>query len=283
VIIVGGGGSGLATAVSAAEHGASVLVLEKQPEPGGTTGMSIGSYTACCTRQQAKAGVVDRVNDHAEDIAKFAAPEVEARDNHELRRFFLRHNAETLHWLMGMGLRFYGPSPEPPNRVPRMHNVVPRSKAYITTLQARARRAGGVILCNASVTELVTTGLRVTGVIANVNGVATEYTARRGVALAHQLLRRKHEVLASLAAGDADVAWRAAAMRPHVPRTGPIPFLVARPGVHPSHACGSCGDPLPHPTRLRCRPCSLAAWRVIHQVREGLAVPVPPSRGRQST
>jgi len=38
---------------------------------------------------------------------------------------------------MDMGLTFHGPSPEPPNRVPRMHNVVPNAKAYIATLQSR--------------------------------------------------------------------------------------------------------------------------------------------------
>ena len=39
IVIVGGGGSGLAVAVSAAEHGAEVLVLEKYPECGGSTGI----------------------------------------------------------------------------------------------------------------------------------------------------------------------------------------------------------------------------------------------------
>jgi NADPH-dependent 2,4-dienoyl-CoA reductase/sulfur reductase-like enzyme len=33
MIVIGAGGSGLAAACSAAQHGASVLVLEKQPQP----------------------------------------------------------------------------------------------------------------------------------------------------------------------------------------------------------------------------------------------------------
>ncbi len=41
VIVVGAGGSGLAAACSAAEHGGEVLVLEKRPEPGGTTGLRL--------------------------------------------------------------------------------------------------------------------------------------------------------------------------------------------------------------------------------------------------
>ncbi len=42
VIVVGGGGSGLAAAVSSAENGLEVLVLEKQPILGGTTGIAVG-------------------------------------------------------------------------------------------------------------------------------------------------------------------------------------------------------------------------------------------------
>ena len=184
LVIVGGGGSGLATAASAAEHGASVLVLEKEPKVGGATGMSIGSFTASGTRLQEKAGIVDSVGDHEEDTAKFAEADVEARNNRDLRRFFLSHHAETLHWLMSMGVRFYGPSPEPPNRVYRMHNVVPGSQAYISTLQARLLGLGGSILCDAPVTELVKSRPRITGVVANVNGADTEFTAERGVVLA---------------------------------------------------------------------------------------------------
>ena len=42
VIVVGGGGSGLAAAYSAAQQGGRVLVLEKQPRTGGTTGIAVG-------------------------------------------------------------------------------------------------------------------------------------------------------------------------------------------------------------------------------------------------
>ena len=54
VVIVGGGGSGLATGVSAAQNGASVMLLEKCPELGGTTGIAIGSFTANRTALQRK-------------------------------------------------------------------------------------------------------------------------------------------------------------------------------------------------------------------------------------
>ncbi|MFH1567947.1 MAG: FAD-dependent oxidoreductase [Gemmatimonadota bacterium] len=182
--MVGGGGSGLAAAASAARRGAAVMVLEKEPQLGGTTGIAVGSFTACRTRLQRRAGIDDEVGDHAEDAGKFAPAAVEARNNGELRRWFLGHAADTLEWLEAMGLRFHGPSPEPPNRVPRMHNAVPGAKAYIAVLQAQVRRWGGAARCGARVTELRRTGSRVSGVVAEEAGRRTEYGASRGVVLA---------------------------------------------------------------------------------------------------
>ncbi|MDP6036790.1 MAG: FAD-dependent oxidoreductase, partial [Verrucomicrobiota bacterium] len=155
VIVVGGGGSGLAAAVSAAEHDCSVLLLEKQPQLGGSTGIAVGSLTANRTTMQRAAQLEDTLDAHVEDAGKFAPADIEARNNRELRRWFLSHTAETLDWLRGMGLAFHGPNPEPPNRVPRMHNVVPNAKAYIARLQSRLLQLGGEIRCGATVKKLL--------------------------------------------------------------------------------------------------------------------------------
>jgi succinate dehydrogenase/fumarate reductase flavoprotein subunit len=185
VIVVGGGGSGLAAAVSAAENGCRVLLLEKRPQLGGTTGIAVGSFTANRTVYQRRAGIQDCAEDHEADAGQFGPAEFQARNNSELRRFFLEHSADTLVWLMNMGLHFHGPSPEPPNRVPRMHNVVPNAKAYIAVLQSRLLRLGGTILCGATVTGLTYSGERVAGVETHVGGQGTAtFTARRGVVLA---------------------------------------------------------------------------------------------------
>ena len=184
VIVVGGGGSGLAAAVSAASFGLQVLLLEKQAELGGSTGIAVGSLTANRTRIQEKAGITDTLDAHAQDAGLFAPPQIEDRNNAELRRWFLSHSAETLHWLMDMGLQFYGPNPEPPNRLPRMHNVVPGAKAYIATLQIRLQRLGGKVLTSAPVVDLIREDGRVTGVAVQVEGKMERFYARRGVVLA---------------------------------------------------------------------------------------------------
>lgn len=184
VIVVGGGGSGLAAAVSAAEHGLAVLVLEKRPTCGGTTGIAVGSFTGCATALQRSQGIADSVAAHAEDAGKFATPEIEARNHAALRQMFLSETAATLDWLMTMGVSFQGPNPEPPNRVPRMHNVVPGAQAYIATLQARLVRLGGEVRCASPVTKLLRENGRVSGVSAGTPEGPVDFHARRGVVLA---------------------------------------------------------------------------------------------------
>ncbi|MDP7014603.1 MAG: FAD-dependent oxidoreductase [Pirellulaceae bacterium] len=164
VIVVGGGGSGLATAVSALQEGARVLVLEKNEQLGGTTGIAIGSFTTAETRFQRSAGVSDSVRDHIEDAGKFAPPEIEARNNDELRAFFLENSADTLTWMESLGVQFVGPHPEPPNRQPRMHNATAGAKAYIAAMQLEVQRHGGDIICAARVRELIRDAGRVAGV-----------------------------------------------------------------------------------------------------------------------
>jgi fumarate reductase flavoprotein subunit len=183
-IVVGGGGSGLAAAHRIAELGGRVLVLEKQPHLGGTTGIAVGTFTTSGTSLQRQAGITDDPAAHADDAGKFAAPEIETRNNGPLRDWFLTETSTTFEWLRGLGLSFFGPSPEPPNRVPRMHNVVPGAKAYIAALHMGVLRLGGTIHCDTAVVGLIREGNRVQGVRARCRGDAVEFCARRGVILA---------------------------------------------------------------------------------------------------
>ena len=116
--------------------GKKTVLLEKNPELGGTTGMSIGSITAAGTRFQKKRGIQDNVDDHFADMSLFLGP-LDERENKELRRVLVDNVPDTFEWLMGFGLRFFGPMPEPPHRVNRMHNVIPNSRAYPRILGAR--------------------------------------------------------------------------------------------------------------------------------------------------
>jgi succinate dehydrogenase/fumarate reductase flavoprotein subunit len=183
VVVVGGGGSGLAAAIEARALGRDVLLLEKNSQLGGSTAWSIGSVSASATPHQLRKGIKDRPEDHWRDMADFNG-DLDARDNAELRRVLADAMPETFRWLLTHGIRFYGPMPEPPHKKPRMHNVLPNSRAFITHLERAARRAGVVIQCGARATSLVIEDGRVVAIDCATPTGPRRFRARGGVVLA---------------------------------------------------------------------------------------------------
>ena len=183
VVVVGGGGSGLASAIEAASFGRRVVLLEKHSRLGGTTGRSIGSVTATNTPHQIRKGILDSPDHHLEDLNLFNAA-LGAPDNDALKRILVDNAPETFRWLMAMGIEFYGPMVELPHRKPRMHNVLPNSGAYIYHLERKARSLGVEIHTSARVTRLLTEGRRVVGVACETANGAQAFRARGGVVLA---------------------------------------------------------------------------------------------------
>jgi succinate dehydrogenase/fumarate reductase flavoprotein subunit len=180
VVVVGGGGSGLAAAIEARAAGAQVVLLEKNDKLGGSTAWSIGSITSTGTPHQARHGIADRPEDHFADMPLFAG-ELAGRDNDALRRILCNEVPGAFLWLMSLGVRFYGPMPEPPHKKPRMHNVLPNSLSYIYHLGRHARAIGVEVRYAARAASLVVERGRVSGV-ACADG--RRFTARRGVILA---------------------------------------------------------------------------------------------------
>jgi fumarate reductase flavoprotein subunit len=163
VVVVGGGGAGLAAAVAAAERGATVAMVERQDKLGGTTAYSVGSLTAADTPLQRRKGIRDDPVALVEDMWAFD-PELLAGDAPALRQLYAVESARTYDWLVEHGVVFSGPYPEPPHRVPRMHNVVPNSRSYIARLATSARRNGVNIMLRTEATRLLIEDRRVTGV-----------------------------------------------------------------------------------------------------------------------
>lgn len=180
VIVVGGGGAALAAAGSAAALGRDVILLEKNPQLGGSTAWSVGSVTATCTPHQIKQGIKDNPAHHLEDLRLFAGP-LAHRDNFELARVLTDNTPEMFRWLLSTGLEFIGPLPEPPHRLPRMHNVLPNSRAFPYLLGRHCRKLGVDIRLDTRAERLITDGNtgRVCGVAASTpDGVTYEFIAK---------------------------------------------------------------------------------------------------------
>ncbi|HEY7758981.1 MAG TPA: FAD-dependent oxidoreductase [Burkholderiales bacterium] len=154
VVVIGGGGSGLAAAIEARTAGREVVLLEKNAKLGGSTAWSVGSITSTGTPHQLRAGIQDRPQDHYDDMPLFAG-DLAGRDNDALRRVLCDEVPDAFRWLLGLGVRFYGPMPEPPHRQPRMHNVLPNSLSYIYHLERHARRIGVDVRPGTRATELL--------------------------------------------------------------------------------------------------------------------------------
>lgn len=177
VVVVGGGGAGLSAAITAAEEGAVVTVLEKESRLGGTTSLSVGSITAAGTRLQRSSGIKDDSPEaHFDDLDVVLGP-LHKEDNLDLRRVLTQNVPSTIDWLESLGISFLGPFDEAPHRTPRMHVVLPNSKAFIFFLQRRCRELGVKVILNAKVEQLLMAGKNVVGIRADVGGASREIKA----------------------------------------------------------------------------------------------------------
>lgn len=186
LIVVGGGGAGLMSALAAARHGRSVLLLEKAAELGGTTALSVGTVCASGTRLQREMGIDDDPDAHFADLDAFVGP-LSNRDNLALRRILVDEAPKTIALLEELGVTFMGPLSEPPHRVPRLHAIIPHSRGFIVHLEKACKASGVTIRTNQPVSSLIYRDDRVRGVVVGADrdaDGATQVNARLGVILA---------------------------------------------------------------------------------------------------
>ena len=173
VVVIGGGGAGLAAAVSAAEHGASVLLFESQTELGGSTQLSAGLFTAAGTSVQRGLGIEDSAEkffQHYMDLNHWMLKP-------GLVRAFCENAGPTLEWLLGLGVEI--PARESANaHMPGLAQAgvedvwrghVPKDQGYgLVQVLDKARRERGVeVVVNTRVQSLIVEGGRVAGVVAD--------------------------------------------------------------------------------------------------------------------
>ncbi|WP_030836497.1 FAD-dependent oxidoreductase [Streptomyces hygroscopicus] len=209
VIVVGGGGAGLAAAVSAAEQGAQVALFESERELGGSTQLSAGMFTAAGTSVQRGLGVEDTAERHFQHYMDLNQWQLKPG----LIRAFCAAAGPTLEWLLGLGLDVpaaVSPDAHTPGLcragvedVWRGH--VPRDQGYgLVQVLDRARRERGVeVVLGTRVERLLYEEGRVTGVVAD--GIEVRagavVVASGGLARDPGLLDRHYP--AARAAGDA--------------------------------------------------------------------------------
>lgn len=173
VVVIGGGGAGLAAAVSAAELGASVLLFESQTELGGSTQLSAGLFTAAGTSVQRGLGIEDSAEkffQHYMDLNHWMLKP-------GLVRAFCENAGPTLEWLLDLGVEI--PARESANaHMPGLAQAgvedvwrghAPKDQGYgLVQVLDKARRERGVeVVVNTRVQSLLVEGGRVAGVVAD--------------------------------------------------------------------------------------------------------------------
>ncbi len=164
VVVIGGGGAGLAAAVSAHQNGASVIVLEKMPRVGGNTMISGASYNAVDPKRQEAQGIEDSVDKHFQQTYEGG----DKLGNPELIRILVDNAYPTIEWLESMGMEFKDTLHTVLGGLwPRAHAPVePLGTGFINTYMnyIKENNTEMEVLVNTEATELIMENNKVIGV-----------------------------------------------------------------------------------------------------------------------
>jgi len=154
VVIVGAGACGQVAALTVADAGIGVLVLERDAAPQGSTALSSGMIPACGSEIQRQKGVDDMIAIMSADILSKAHGETDA----EMVEIVCRESGSAIDWLTqshGVELTLVEGFLYPNHSRLRMHAPASRLGADLIGGLTRASAKAGIdIICQARVSDL---------------------------------------------------------------------------------------------------------------------------------
>jgi fumarate reductase flavoprotein subunit len=154
VVIIGAGACGMTAALTVADAGVEVLVLERESVPQGSTALSSGMIPACETNIQKTKGIKDNVEAMATDILTKAHNETDA----DMVKVLCQESGPTINWLTeshGIELILVEGFLYPGHSYLRMHAPASRTGAdLIGSMTQAAERAGVDVLTDSTVIDL---------------------------------------------------------------------------------------------------------------------------------
>ena len=154
VVIIGAGACGMTAALTVAEAGVEVVVLERETLPQGSTALSSGMIPACETNIQKTIGIEDNVEAMVADILSKAHNETDA----DMVKILCQESGPTINWLTethSVELILVEGFLYPGHSYLRMHAPVSRTGAdLIGSMTQSVERAGVDVLTDSTVTDL---------------------------------------------------------------------------------------------------------------------------------
>src|SRR5579862_6233635 len=199
VVVVGGGLAGYCAAVEAADRGARVVLLEREPRIGGATVLSGGSFAFAGTPLQARHGIEDSRELLFDDLRRVG----DYKNDESLVRTYVDQQLAAYRWLGELGIVFDKVFIASGQSVPRAHS---RNPTEVLDAVARAAGARGVATCLSTSARRLRrdpANGRVSGIdVASPQGAA-HIRAERGVVLATGGFSRNERLLQLFAPGQA--------------------------------------------------------------------------------
>ena len=154
VVVIGAGACGMTAALTVADAGVEVLVLERDSVPQGSTALSSGMIPACETHIQKAQGVKDTVNAMTTDILSKAHNATDA----DMVKVLCQESGPAINWLTethGVELALVDGFLYPNHSYLRMHAPASRTGAdLIGSMTQAVERAGVDLLTDSTVTDL---------------------------------------------------------------------------------------------------------------------------------
>ena len=206
-LIIGAGACGMVAALSAAELGREVLVIEADPLPSGSTALSAGLIPAAGTKIQQRAGIEDNAKLFAEDIQAKAHGENEQA----LVDLLTENAAEVIHWLSDrhdLPFSVVTDFDYPGHCRRRMHGLPTRSGAeLIDALRSACEREGIDIICDRRATTLYREGDLIRGIAVTSPNSEIETIACDNLVLACNGFGGNRELVAQYMPEIEDALW----------------------------------------------------------------------------
>ena len=192
IVVVGAGLAGLRAALMASSLGARTLVLEKMPEPGGSSLLAGGFFAFAGTNAQKSRGLEDSLELMRKDFLDLGKGVNDAA----LVDAYCRFQLSEYEYLTGLGVEFMEVQPSSGHSIPRGHRADPQQ--FMALLLSQAKQSSLIELrTSACVTRL--TSDRTPGTIDTVyvqQGDSTvRILAQRGIILATGGFSRAQDLL----------------------------------------------------------------------------------------